>query len=553
MEDPRSYASLVDLLDQSLVRHRDRTACVSFGHSTSYARLDDLANQWAYWLASLGLPAQSRVAIMLPNVTASLVALLGTLRAGHVVVNINPLYTARELAMQLRDSESQVIVVFEAFAHTLSQLPQRDQPSHQVVVRAGELLPGLKSGLVNLVAKYVKRGVKPWQLRSAIMFAQALETGRLCLAGRDSGGPGGQLTLPEIKSDDLAFIQYTGGTTGEPRGAMLTHGNLVANILQVGEVAQPAIGHMLHRSLTMLTALPLYHVFAMTVCALYSMYAGMRIVLVINARDLDALVKVWKACPPEIFPGVNTLFNALLRHEGFRNMTFSGLRLTLGGGMAVHESVAEQWQKLTSRPIIQGYGMSETSPVICASQTDATRFTGSVGKPLPMTEIRVLDDHRQAVLTGEIGEIAVRGPQVMAGYWHAPDATKACMTADGFFLTGDLGFVDQDGCVTLVDRKKDMVLVSGFNVYPAEIDAVFAEHPDVLECAAVGYPDAQSGEAIKLFVVPRVADIDKASLARWSEHRLTPYKRPREFVLVDSLPKNAVGKTLRRILRQTYT
>lgn len=544
MEDLRGDASLVDLLDQAMVKHRDRTACVSFGHATSYGQLDELARQWANWLVSLGLPAQSRVAIMLPNVTASLVTLLGTLRAGHVVVNVNPLYTARELATQLRDSESEVIVVFEAFAHTLEQLPLRDRPRHQVVVQVGDLLPRFKSGLVNFVARHVKRGVKPWRLPDASLFTQALENGRT----HERTAP----PLPVVQACDLAFIQYTGGTTGEPRGAMLTQANLVANILQVGEVAQPAIGHLLDRPLTMFTALPLYHVFAMTVCALYSLHAGMRIVLVINARDLDTLVKMWKANPPEIFPGVNTLFNALLRHAGFRKLDFSGLRLTLGGGMAVHESVAQQWQALTGRPVIQGYGMSETSPVICASQTDSTRFTGSVGRPLPGTEIQVLDDDRRPVAPGDVGEIAVRGPQVMAGYWHAPDATQACMTAEGFFLTGDLGFVDQQGCVTLVDRKKDMVLVSGFNVYPAEIDSVFAEHPDVLECAAVGFPDAQSGEAIKLFVVPRVAEVDKDSLARWSEHRLTPYKRPREFVLVDSLPKNAVGKTLRRILRQRY-
>lgn len=543
MQDPQGFTSLVDLLDQAMVRHRDRVACVSFGHASSYGEMDELASRWARWLLSLNLPAQSRVAVMLPNVTASLVALLGTLRAGHVVVNVNPLYTARELGAQLRDSGSRVIVVFEAFAHTLEQLPPQDRPPYQVVVQVGDLLPGLKSALINFVARHVKRGVKPWKLSESIMLSQALRIG---------AGLGKTMVLPSPAAQDLAFIQYTGGTTGEPRGAMLTHANLVANILQVGEVAQPAIGHLLDRPLTMLTALPLYHVFAMTVCALYSMHAGMRTVLVINARDFDGLVKIWKSSSPAIFPGVNTLFNALLRHPGFQKLDFSGLILTLGGGMAVHEKVASQWQALTGRPIIQGYGMSETSPVICAAQTDATRFDGSVGRPLPLTQIRVLDDQRHPVPVGEIGEIAVRGPQVMAGYWQAPDATHAAMTADGYFLTGDMGFVDDDGRVTLVDRKKDMVLVSGFNVYPAEIDAVFAEHPDVLECAAVGYPDAQSGECIKLFVVPRAPTLDRQSLVQWGTERLTPYKRPRDFIMVDSLPKNAVGKTLRRMLRQMH-
>ncbi len=547
MLDPGSYTSLVDLLDQALVKHGQRTACVSFGDAMSYAQLDQLADGWANWLTSLDLPSQSRVAIMLPNVAASLVAVVGTLRAGHVVVNMNPLYTARELAAQVRDSQCSVIVVFEAFAHTLEQLPRRDQPRHQVIVRAGELLPSLKSALVNFVVKHVKRKVPAWKLPGAIFFEQALrlgnaQSGHNALPGR-----------PALCCDDLAFIQYTGGTTGEPRGAMLTHGNMVANILQVGEVAQPAIGHLLYKPLTMLTALPLYHVFAMTVCALYSLHAGMKIVLVLNARDLDSLVKIWRSNPPSIFPGVNTLFNALLRHEGFRKLDFSGLLLTLGGGMAVHENVAVKWQELTGRPIIQGYGMSETAPVICAIPTDSTHFSPSVGPPLPMTEVRILDDHHQPVPLGEIGEIAVKGPQVMRGYWEAQEATRAAMTEDDFFLTGDMGFLDEQGCVTIVDRKKDMVLVSGFNVYPAEIDAVFAEHPDVLECAAVGFPDEQSGEAIKLFVVARVANIDQRSLERWSQQRLTPYKRPREFVFVDSLPKNAVGKTLRRILRDKHS
>jgi len=546
MQETWAKLTLVDVLDQALEKYADRVASVSFGHGTTYAELDRLSRSWAGWLRSLDLPSQSRVAIMLPNVTSCLVALIGTLRAGHVVVNINPLYTARELTQQLRDSKSQVIVVFEAFAHTLQQVPIRDRPEHMVVVRVGDLLPKHKSLLVNFAVRYIKRGIPAWRLPEAIGFTQALRKGAVWCS--KNGGIVHGKTCPQ----DLAFIQYTGGTTGEPKGAMLTQSNLVANIMQIGEVARPAIGHLLDRQLTMLTVLPLYHVFAMTICALYALHAGMKIVLVINGRDIASLLKILKAYPPSIFPGVNTLFATLLRQKQFRELDFSGLVLTLAGGMAVHQQVAQEWQKVTGKPIIQGYGMSETSPVICANPMDSVEFSASVGYPLPMTEVRVLDDEHKPLPSGQIGEIAVRGPQVMKGYWCAEEETAQSMTRNGYFLTGDMGYIDERGCVTLVDRKKDMILVSGFNVYPAELDAVFSEHPDVLECAAVGYPDMHSGECIRLFVVPRVKDVDLNSLRQWSQQRLTPYKRPKEMVLVDSLPKNAVGKTLRRMLRQLY-
>ena len=531
------YSSLVDLLDQALVSHADRVACVSMGHAMTYRELESHSRHLAAWLQSLNLPAKSRVALMLPNVSASLIGLLGTLRAGHVVVNVNPLYTARELSAQLKDSGADVIIVFEAFAHVLQQVDPAVQPAHQVVVSAGALQPAVKGWLINVVAKHIKKRVPAWNLPGAVSFSQALSLGR-----------GAKFELPKLLPEDTAILQYTGGTTGEPRGAMLSHRNIVANILQIEEVAEPALGDLMPQPLTMLTALPLYHVFAMTVCAFYALHKGMRIVLVINARDLPALTAIWKKESPHIFPAVNTLFAALLRHEPFRQLDFSRLRISLGGGMAVHPLVAAKWQTLTGKTIIEGYGMSETAPVICANPTDASTFSATVGLPLPDTSILILDDEQGLVPDGEVGEIAVKGPQVMQGYWQAPEATKACLTAQGYLLTGDMGLRDEQGHIKIVDRKKDMVVVSGFNVYPAEVDAVFASHPDVLDCAAVGVSDDTTGQAVRLFVVAANAQITEQALLEWCKDKLTGYKRPRTIVFVDTLPKNPVGKTLRRLL-----
>lgn len=537
MKSIDSYGSLVHLLDEALATYRDRVALVSLGTQLTYAQLDQHAKAWAAWLQSLGLERGARVAIMLPNMLASPVTLIGTLRAGHVVVNVNPLYTARELQAQLRDSRPDVLVLFEAFAATLQQVPTSDRPRHIVVASAGDLMPGFKGGMVNFVVRHVQRKVAPWQLDRALRLPDVLKRGSAL-----------SFDPPALAAGDLAFLQYTGGTTGEPRAAMLSHRNVVANILQVHEIAQPALGDLLPKPLTMLTALPLYHVFAMTVCELYALYAGMRIVLVINPRDLKALTKIWRTEEPHIFPAVNTLFAALLRHEPFRQLDFKRLRIALGGGMAIHEPVARQWQQLTGRTIVEGYGMSETSPVICANRTDATTFTSTVGCPLPGTEVVILDDDRKPVPDGEPGEIAVKGPQVMLGYWRAPEMTDQVM-ANGYLLTGDIGVREPNGQIRIVDRKKDMILVSGFNVYPAEIDAVFASHPDVTECAAVGVPDGEGGEAIRLFVVPAKPGIDTKAMQAWARERLTGYKRPREIVIVESLPKNTVGKTMRRLLR----
>jgi long-chain acyl-CoA synthetase len=538
MQSVDSYSSLADMLERSVALHGDRVACSALGGNLTYNALWTHAGHWAAWLQSLALPEKSRVAIMLPNVMASLVSLLGTLRAGHVVVNVNPLYTPRELCAQLTDSEPDVIIVFEAFASVLAKVPQDIRPKHVVVVSPGDLLGGFKRLLVNWVVRYVKRRVPAWSLPGSLHLREVLRVGAHC-----------SLMPVLIKPDDLAFLQYTGGTTGEPRAAMLSHHNVMANVLQVEDIAKPVLHDLLPQPLTMLTALPLYHVFAMTVCALYPLHAGMRTVLVINPRDLPALTAIWRQEQPHIFPAVNTLFQALLRHKPFQALDFSRLRIALGGGMAVHASVAKQWQALTGRTIVEGYGMSETSPVICANPTDTEVFSGTVGLPLPGTVVQILDDHQEPVPDGQAGEIAVKGPQVMLGYWRAPAATAAAMTAEQFLLTGDIGVREPQGFIRIIDRKKDMVNVSGFNVYPAEVDAVFAAHPDVLDCACVGVPDSGTGEAVKLFVVAAQPNIDLASLSRWGNERLTGYKRPREIVLVESLPKNPVGKTLRRLLK----
>ena len=535
------HRCLVDMLQEAFSTHADRVALVSLGAELTYADLDKQSRAWAAWLQSLNLPRGARVAIMLPNMLASPVTLIGTLKAGCVAVNVNPLYTARELQSQLRDCRPDVIVLFEAFAATLQQVPATDRPAHVVVASVGDLMPTVKGMLVNTVVRYVQRKVPAWDLEGTVRLSQVLKRGA-ALA----------FETPAIEPEDLAFLQYTGGTTGEPRAAMLSHRNVMANIMQVHAIAQPGLGNLLSKPLTMLTALPLYHVFAMTVCELYALYAGMRVVLVINPRDFKTLTKIWRRESPHIFPAVNTLFAALLRHEPFRQLDFSNLRIALGGGMAIHEPVANQWQELTGRTIIEGYGMSETAPVICANATDAQGFSGTVGWPLPGTEVKILDDDAQSVADGQPGEIAVRGPQVMLGYWQAPEATTAATTADGYLLTGDIGIKHANGQIQIIDRKKDMILVSGFNVYPAEIDAVFAGHPDVAECAAVGMPDKEGSEVIRLFVVPSKPDIDTVALQAWARERLTGYKRPRDIVLVESLPKNTVGKTLRRLLREQH-
>ncbi len=532
------YTSLTDLLDRACKQYADRVACTAMGSDITFAQLDAHARAFAGWLQSLALPKGSRVALMMPNVPAYLVAMLGTLRAAHAVVNVNPLYTPDELQRQLLDSGASVIVILENFAHTLQNVTDRGQLKHIVVTGPGDLLGGLKAPLVNLAARYVKKLVPPWRLDGALMLSKVLRQGAAL-----------PFAAPVISMDDLAVLQYTGGTTGVPKGAMLSHRNLTANVLQMEVVAAPALHDVAARQMTVLSALPLYHVFAMTVAGLYGLYAGMRNVLIINPRDQPSLIAAWRKHPITVFPGVNTLFNALVHNEDFAKLDFSELRLSLGGGMAVQQVVAERWLKITGRPLIEGYGLSETSPVATANPTNATSYSGSIGLPLPSTYVAILDDAGNEVPLGERGEVAIRGPQVMVGYWQKPEETRHAMTADGFFRTGDIGIMDDKGYTRIVDRKKDMITVSGFKVYPNEVEAAVAQMPGVLECAAIGVPDEHSGEAVKVFVVKKDPALTEADVQAWCKDKLTGYKRPRFVEFRNELPKSNVGKILRRELR----
>ncbi|MEN5346342.1 AMP-binding protein [Achromobacter mucicolens] len=532
------YSSLTDLLDRACKRYATRIACTAMGSDITYAQLDGHARAFAAWLQGLNLEKGARVALMMPNVPAYLVCMLGALRAGMTLVNVNPLYTADELQRQLLDSGASVIVILENFAHTLQQVADRGELKHIVVTGPGDLLGGLKAPLVNLAARYIKKIVPPWRIDGALALPKLLHEGAHL-----------PFNPPAISMDDVAVLQYTGGTTGVPKGAMLSHRNLVANVLQTEAVAQPVVHDMADQQLTIISALPLYHVFAMTVCGLYALHAGMRNVLIINPRDQPSLINAWRKTPVNVFPGVNTLFNALAHNDDFSRLDFSGLRLTLGGGMAVQQQVAERWLKITGRPLIEGYGLSETSPVATVNPTNATAYSGSIGLPLPSTDVAILDDAGNEVPLGERGEVGIRGPQVMLGYWRKPDETRNSMTADGFFRTGDIGIMDEQGYTRIVDRKKDMIAVSGFKVYPNEVEAAVAQHPGVLECAAIGVPDEHSGEAVKVFVVKKDPSLTEAQVQQWCKDKLTGYKRPRFVEFRDELPKSNVGKILRRELR----
>lgn len=494
------YSSLVDLLGQACRRHAQRPALTLMGCSLSYKELDQKAEAVAAWIQQQGLPAGSRVALMMPNVMAYMIVLLGVLRAGMVAVNVNPLYSSRELEHQLKDSGAELVFILENFAATLAAIPASAQPRLAVVGAVGDLL-GMKGWLANIAVRYVKRMVPAYQLPNAIalrtVFAQ---------------GAAATFSAPDIGMDDVALLQYTGGTTGTPKGAMLTHRNLVANVLQVQAVARPALGDLSGPPLTILSALPLYHIFALTVCGLFAAHAGMRSVLIVNPRDLASVVQAWRRNPIHIFPAVNTLFNGLVNRSDFAALDFSDLRLCFGGGAAVQRAVAQRWQKTTGKPLIEGYGLSETSPVVSVNPTNATAYSGTIGFPVPSTDIVLLDDQERVVPLGEPGEVSVYGPQVMRGYWQRPKDTADAFSAQGFFKTGDIGIMDEQGQVRLVDRKKDMILVSGFNVYPNEVEEVAAGHPGVLECAAVGIPDPHSGETIKLYVVKKDSALTEQQL-----------------------------------------
>jgi long-chain acyl-CoA synthetase len=537
--DPSRYSSLVEMCEESFAKYRDSHAYLSMDKTLTYGQLDRLSAAFAAWLQSRGLVRGDRVAVMMPNLLQYPVAVFGILRAGCVVVNVNPLYTPRELEHQLKDSGAKAIVIVENFARTLEQVLPRARVQHIVLASMGDMLGFPKGPIVNLVVRKVKKMVPAFSLPGAVKFNHAVAAGR-----------GLPLKKPAIGPDDVAFLQYTGGTTGVSKGATLTNRNVVANVLQNEAWLQPAFdkGGRPER-FTIVTALPLYHIFALTVCALLGMRVGGRCLLIVNPRDIPAVIKELSKHEFHMLPAVNTLYNALLNHPDFGKINFKGLRAANGGGMAVQRAVAERFVGLTGCPIIEGYGLSETSPVLTCNPATSAEYTGTIGLPVPSTEISIRDEEGRELALGEAGEICARGPQVMAGYWQRPDETAKVMTADGFFRTGDIGVMNAEGHIKIVDRKKDMVLVSGFNVYPNEVEDVVASHPGVLECAVVGVPDDQSGEAVVLFVAKKDPSLTVQALKDFCAQQLTAYKRPRYVIFRKELPKTNVGKVLRRELR----
>jgi long-chain acyl-CoA synthetase len=534
--DSTQYRSVTHILEEAFRKYADRNAYVCMDKFLSYGELDQLSQRMGAWLQAKGLKHGARVAIMLPNVLQYPVAMAAILRAGYTVVNVNPLYTPRELQHQLIDSGSEAIIVLENFATTVEHvLPHTPLLKHVIVASMGDLLGGLKGAITNFVVRKVKKMVPAFSLPNSVTFKQVLAEG----AG---------LTLQPVKlgHDDIAFLQYTGGTTGVSKGAVLLHRNVIANVLQNEAWLQMGAQS---EQLVFVCALPLYHIYSLTISAFMGMRLGGMNLLIPNPRDIPGFVKELAKYKVAVFPAVNTLYNALLNNADFAKLDFSSYKVCNGGGMAVQQAVADRWLKLTHCPIIEGYGMSETSPVVTANRVDIKEFTGTIGLPIPSTEIRILDDDGQPLGIGLPGEIAIRGPQVMAGYWQRDDETAKSMTADGFFKTGDVGIMDENGYTRIVDRKKDMILVSGFNVYPNEIEGVIAAHPGVLEVACIGVPDKHSGEAVKLFVVRKDPALSAEDLLDYCKHELTAYKKPKYIEFRDELPKTNVGKILRRQLR----
>ncbi|OAT32053.1 long-chain-fatty-acid--CoA ligase [Buttiauxella brennerae ATCC 51605] len=533
--NPDRYQSLVDMFEQATARYADQPAFMNMGEVMTFRKLEERSRAFAAYLQQgLGLQKGDRVALMMPNLLQYPVALFGILRAGMVVVNVNPLYTPRELEHQLNDSGASAIVIVSNFAHTLEKVVEKTQVKHVILTRMGDQLSAAKGTLVNFVVKYIKRLVPKYHLPDAISFRSALQHGyRL------------QYIKPEILNADLAFLQYTGGTTGVAKGAMLTHRNMLANLEQVRAAYSPLL---YERKELVVTALPLYHIFALTMNCLLFIELGGQNLLITNPRDIPGLVKELAKYPFTAMTGVNTLFNALLNNKEFQQLDFSSLHLSAGGGMPVQHAVAERWEKLTGRFLLEGYGLTECAPLVSANPHDMDYHSGSIGLPVPSTEVKLIDDEGEEVPAGEPGELCVKGPQVMLGYWQRPDATDEIMQ-DGWLRTGDIAVMDDEGFMRIVDRKKDMILVSGFNVYPNEIEDVVMQHAGVLEVAAVGVPNGASGEAVKIFVVKKDATLSEEALIVFCRRHLTGYKVPKLVEFRDELPKSNVGKILRRELR----
>jgi long-chain acyl-CoA synthetase len=536
--DPTQYSSLVELLEESFAKFRDRKAFICMDKAISYRELDEMSLALGAWLQSRGLKKGARVALMMPNVLQYPVATVAVLRAGYAVVNVNPLYTPRELEHQLKDSGAEAIIVLENFAPTVQAVIGKTNVKTVVVGSMGDLL-GFKGVIVNFVVRKVKKMVPPSPIPGAVKFNDALAAGRSMT-----------LAKPKLAPDDVAFLQYTGGTTGVSKGATLLHRNIVANVLQNDAWLQPALKKPPHvDQLFIVCALPLYHIFALTACFMLAMRAGGVNLLIPNPRDMQGFIKELAKYQVNSFPAVNTLYNGLLNTPGFEKLDFSKLKTSFGGGMATQKAVAEKWLKTTGCPLSEGYGLSETSPTLTCNPADTDQFSGSIGLPVPSTYISIRDDDGNEVPLGEPGEICAKGPQVMAGYWNRPDETAKVMTADGFFRTGDIGVMSADGMTKIVDRKKDMILVSGFNVYPNEIEDVIAAHPGVLECAVIGVEDKKSGEAVKAFVVKKDPNVTAEDIIKFAATQLTAYKVPKQIEFRDALPKTNVGKILRRELR----
>ena len=535
--DTSAYGSLVDFLDESLKKYAARPAYLSMGKALTFGQLDVFSRQLGAYLQGLGLAPGDRVAIMMPNVLQYPVAVAAVIRAGFVAVNVNPLYTPRELEHQLTDSGARAIVILENFAATLQAAIAKTKIEHIVLASMGDMLGFPKGMIVNMVVR--KKMVPAFSLPKAVPFKGAL-----------AQGAGKTFRPASPKRGDVAVLQYTGGTTGVSKGAMLTHDSIIAALLASEAWLQPALAKKPPRGqMNIVCALPLYHVFAFITCALLGMRAGGLNILIANPRDLAGMIKDLKPYKIHLFPAVNTLFNGLVNNADFATLDFSELVVSNGGGTAVQEAVAKKWLAVTGCPIVEGYGLSETCSGVTCNRTDSDRFTGTIGLPMSGVDIKILDDDGNEVAIGVAGEIAIKAPQVMAGYWQRPDETAAVMTPDGYFKSGDVGVMDAEGFIKIVDRKKDMILVSGFNVYPNEVEAVVAEHPGVLECAAVGVPDAGTGEAVRLFVVRKDPELDEKTLLAYCRQNLTGYKSPKHVEFREALPKTNVGKILRRELR----
>lgn len=533
-----SHTSLVEMLEESFAKFPSRNACEYLGQFMTYRELDEQSRNFAAYLQTLGFESGSRIAIMLPNVMQFQIAMMGALRAGLVVVNVNPLYTSRELEYQLKDSGASALVILENFAHVYQKIAQKVSVKKVVVTSLGEFI-GSKGKVVDFVVRHIKKVVPSWELPESIRFKEVLKIG--------ASSP---YMKPSISIDDIAFLQYTGGTTGVSKGAVLLHRNILANAKQIEVWLEPGLKGKQIDQMIFLCALPLYHIFALTACAVFGARIGAMLIMVPNPRDIPGFIKLLKSHPNiHIFPGVNTLFNALIQRPEFSKIRLPNLLVTIGGGMAMQKVVADEWQRLTGVPIAEGYGLSETSPVACVNTPLIQNFTGHVGLPVPGTEVVILGDNNIELPLGQAGEICIKGPQVMTEYWNMPEETRNTFTSDGYFRSGDIGSMDENGYVKIIDRKKDMIIVSGFKVYPNEVEEVLSLMPGILECAVIGTPDEETGEAVKAFIVKRDTDLSEDQVLEHCKQQLTNYKRPKKIVFRADLPKTNVGKILRRELR----